>query len=121
MRISLILLLAFSLQISALQAQVTLENCQQWTREHYPLLRQQALHDASLQLRLEQLDKQRLPQFAALAKANLQSEAIKVPFSAPGQEPIELPLYGLQAYGEATYTIYDGGVIKATKALENQQ
>jgi len=121
MRIPLILLLAFSLQLSALQAQVTLENCQQWTREHYPLLRQQALHDASLQLRLEQLDKQRLPQFAALAKANLQSEAIKVPFSAPGQEPIELPLYGLQAYGEATYTIYDGGVIKATKALENQQ
>ncbi len=120
MRIFLIIL-SLSLSISVLQAQVTLGDCRQWTREHYPLMRQQALYDASLQLRLDQLDKQRLPQFSVLAKANLQSEAIKVPFSAPGQEPIELPLYALQAYGEATYSIYDGGVVKATKALETWQ
>lgn len=103
------------------QVPVSLETCYEQARQQYPLLQQGALNEQALALRLEQLQLQRMPQIAVQGQATFQSEAVKVPFAPPGGEPIELPLFGAKLYAEGLYSIYDGGLNKASQNLEKSQ
>lgn len=100
---------------------VGLEACYEQARQQYPLLKQGALNDQALTLKLEQLHLQKMPQIALQGQATFQSESVKVPFAPPGGEPIELPLFGAKVYAEGLYSIYDGGLNKAGQELEKRQ
>ncbi len=60
----------------------------------------------------------RMPSVTFQALGTLQSENVQLDFPAQVPLPaIELPLYRVQAYGEASYVLYDGGRLDATRAL----
>ncbi|GJM33389.1 MAG: hypothetical protein DHS20C18_23900 [Saprospiraceae bacterium] len=101
------------------QSTVRLEDCYRWAQEHHPIQQRKALLDMQHQLALSQLDKSRLPSLFWNTEAGLQSESVKVPFSIPGTEKIELPLVNVRSTLDLNYTIYDGGMKEIQRKLEN--
>jgi outer membrane protein TolC len=84
----------------------------------YPLMRQQALHEAITQLQTENLNKNYLPQLAANARASYQSDVTTVPIEMPG---VNIPgpdkdMYDF--YLSLDQLIWDGGVTRQQKLLQ---
>ena len=90
---------------------------------NYPLLDNAALARQLYERQLELLDIARRPTLTARADARLQSEATQLVSEGEQALPLEvdLPLYSAQAYGEARYTILDGGLNRARRALAAAQ
>jgi hypothetical protein len=86
--------------------------------ESYPLTAKTGLLQQASGLKLEQLDAARRPVIDWQGQASYQSETVQFPFELPGVKPIELPLFRAQTSINAGYTIYDGGMAEAQKALE---
>jgi outer membrane protein TolC len=97
---------------------ITLEDCYQWALERHPLQDKPALLDQQTQLRLEQIDLERLPQLQLNAQASYQSETVQFPLDIPGAEIPELPLFRAQASVDGSYLLYDGGLQEARKSIE---
>lgn len=105
---------------SGLWAQDTLqlERCYEAALAQAPVLANESHLRTLGAHQLARLDAMRMPAIAFRATGTLQSENIQLDFppQAPLQ-PIELPLYRLQAWGEVSYVLYDGGRTEAAKAL----
>jgi outer membrane protein TolC len=99
---------------------VRLEQCYAWAEAAYPLREKTPLLEQAAQLRIDQARIERLPQVEARFLAGLQSEVPDFPFDLPPPigDPLDLPLYRLQATVQANYLIYDGGLAKARIAQE---
>ncbi|MCF8366287.1 MAG: TolC family protein [Bacteroidales bacterium] len=97
---------------------LTLDFCHKRAVEVYPLVKQKSLNDESSALRLENLDKNYLPQFELNGRASYQSEVTKVPINIPGMD-IPSPdkdVYDL--YLGLNQLIWDGGITKDQKNIE---
>jgi outer membrane protein TolC len=84
----------------------------------YPLMRQQALHEAITQLQTENLNKNYLPQLAANARASYQSDVTKVPLEMPG---VAIPSPDKDMYDfylSLDQVIWDGGLTRQQKLLQ---
>jgi len=112
-----ILFLGATGQIGA-QDSLRLEQCYEAALNRAPVLRNEAQLRTLGDHQLARLDALRLPAITFQASGTLQSENISLDFppQAPLQ-PIELPLYRAQAWGEARYLLYDGGRTEAAKAV----
>jgi outer membrane protein TolC len=97
---------------------LALEECYKKAMESYPLTAKTGLLQQASGLKLEQLDAARRPVIDWQGQASYQSETVQFPFELPGVKPIELPLFRAQTSINAGYTIYDGGMAEAQKALE---
>lgn len=100
-------------------------------------LRLAALHAAALQrdpraaqalmqarateLRLRNLDAERLPQLELRGEATRQSEVATIPIALPGVEAPEPPRSRFEAALEAQVTLYDGGVRGERRNVERAQ
>lgn len=97
---------------------LTLDFCHKRAVEVYPLVKQKALNDESSLVRMENLNKNYLPQLDLNGRASYQSEVTKVPISIPGMN-IPSPdkdMYDL--YLGLNQLIWDGGITKEQKNLE---
>lgn len=118
---------------------VTIEQCQQWARENYPLVRQFGLVEHAREYNLANASRNYLPQLSFEGKASWQSEALKIPLEIPSQVmvkvpqdvpgmggkeiPVELPGVKLPESSQdqyvatlkATQVLWDGGRIGAAK------
>ncbi|MCB0515524.1 MAG: transporter [Chitinophagales bacterium] len=92
----LVLLIFASFSISYSQNEtITLEECQQWAQDNYPLVKQLALIEQSTDFTLENINKAKLPQISLNGQFTYQSEVTSIPINIPN---IEIPTINKQQY-----------------------
>lgn len=120
---SLIITFLSVLLVFTVQAQtpdtLTLDFCHKRAVEVYPIVKQRILNEEIAGLRNKNTDKNYLPQFDLTGRATYQSDVTKVPISFPG---VSIPtpdkdMYDL--YLGLNQLIWDGGMTKEQKNLEN--
>ncbi len=105
-------------------AQITLETCRQSAQENYPLLKQSELFEQITALKINNIKNTYLPQLNLNAQATLQSDvtSIELPPSILAMgldlEPVSIDQYKL--YIDIKQNIWDGGVSKSQKQIEQQ-
>ena len=113
----------FLLFIGLINAQetITLEQCYQWSRENYPLIKKQELIKKAEQYTTENALKGWLPQVNITAQATYQNDVTQFPVKLPNVnvEPLSKDQY--KAYADVSQTIYDGGNIRNQKNLAKIQ
>ena len=116
----LILFLFLILAISSSYGQeLSLDSCQSMARKNHPLLRQAGIIDQISELRQQNISTLNLPQFDLTARGSWQSDVTKFSMKLPGfagPEPLAKDQY--KAYIDIKQRIYDGGVSKKNKELE---
>lgn len=119
-KITIIVLIVLSSIYVEAQNVITLNACRDSAVIHYPLSRQAALLEESKELKLQNLNKSYLPSMALNGQVHYQSDVTKVPLQ-------NLPISGIEQLSNDWYkfsldvnqVIYDGGVTKHQKALED--
>jgi len=113
----------FLLFIGLINAQetITLEQCYQWSRENYPLIKKQELIKKAEQYTTENALKGWLPQVNITAQATYQNDVTQFPVKLPNVnvEPLSKDQYKVIA--DVSQTIYDGGNIRNQKNLAKIQ
>ena len=102
-------------------AQVTLEQCKEWARANYPLIRRYDLVEQSRQFTVENAMKEWLPQVGLSAGASYQSDVTSLPVEIPG---VDIPALSKDQYDVSltvTQQVYDGGQTAAAKRIANAQ
>ena len=109
----------FLLFIGLINAQETiaLEQCYQWSRENYPLIKKQELIKKSEQYTTENALKGWLPQINIVGQATYQNEVTELPIKLPNISVDPLSKDQYKVYADISQTIYDGGNIKNQKKL----
>jgi len=97
---------------------LTLIQSQDLAQKNYPLIKQRQLIKKTEAISLENLQKGFLPQLNISAQATYQSDVTKIPVSVPGFsfDPPSKDQYKLVA--DVSQLIYDGGITKEQKALQ---
>jgi len=103
---------------------LTLEYCHQQAVANHPLQKQFALIDASGALQVKNIGKNYLPDLAINGQMSYQSDVTKVPF--PVQTNPDMAIYPIdkdwyKITFDVNQLIYDGGVTKHNKLLENTE
>lgn len=108
--------------------EISLSECFTWAKETYPAFQQQEINTQITNLKLEQIDIQKMPTINWNAQMTFQSEAISLELPIPNFEAVNMPLLRGQTTVDVNYTIYDGGILDAQKdglktelAAKNQQ
>ena len=100
---------------------VTLEQCQNWSRENNPVLKQLELYQQILTLKTENNATSYLPQVNLNGQATYQSDVTKVGISIPN---VHIPSVGKDQYKfylDFKQTIWDGGISKAKTAIDEAE
>lgn len=118
---SLIVLSLFILPVfSQTTNSITLEECLEGAVGSHPLQKSKSILSGMLSSQNTILDKGALPSLAWKGQARLQSESVQLDFDNPMFPSFELPIYSAQSTVELNYTLYDGGMRKAAKAINEQ-
>ena len=116
MKIKIVFFLLFAGLFSA-QETLTLEQCYQWSRENYPLIKKQELIKKAEQYTTENALKGWLPQINIVGQATYQNEVTELPIKLPNISVDPLSKDQYKVYADISQTIYDGGNIKNQKKL----
>jgi outer membrane protein TolC len=97
---------------------LTLEKVNELAKQNYPLIKQQELVSRTRDITVENLQKNFLPQFSLSGQATYQSEVTQVKIPVPGIniEPLNKDQYKILA--DVNQLVYDGGVIKQQKQIQ---
>ena len=100
---------------------ITIEQCYQWSRENYPLIKKQELIKKAEQYTTENALKGWLPQVNITAQATYQNDVTQFPIKLPNVnvEPLSKDQY--KVFADVSQTIYDGGNIRNQKNLAKIQ
>lgn len=108
----------------AAQQRVTLEQCREWARANFPLIRQYGLIDRTEQYNLSNAAKSLLPQFAVNAQATYQSEVTRLPFDTeeissmiPGFTVPSVSKDQYKVTAELSQSIWDGGMSRSVREI----
>ena len=99
-------------------AEISLDQCQELARKHYPLLRQKGLLEAANQLAVKNLGNAWLPQLDLNLQASYQSDVTAVPIEVPGFEIPTPPKDQYRAVLNVNQAIYEGGMVKRQKEVQ---
>ncbi len=119
---TLLMLLSANLTPQRLSAQtvkqLTLEEAYDFGRKNYPLIRQKDLVNKTAELTIANLQKGFLPQIAIAGQASYQSAVTEIlfPVAGVGVTPLSKDQYRLVS--DISQMVYDGGVIKEQKNLQ---
>lgn len=109
-------------------AQYTLDYCQTKARDNYPMIVQYGFIESSREFRIDNANKNYLPQISLSAKASYQSEVTEIPFTLPGATIKSMSKDQYSAVVQLEQTIWDGGATlsqkegaKAQAALEKSK
>ncbi|HEY8918902.1 MAG TPA: TolC family protein, partial [Chitinophaga sp.] len=100
---------------------LTLEQCQQLAREHYPLLRQKQVLDSILKLQVKNTNTAYLPQAELNGQATYQSAVTEFPFKVPGVSIPEFSKDQYRATIDVKQLLYDGGATRQQRELQTIQ
>src|SRR5690242_3403214 len=115
------IILAFFLITSALMANaqsnsVSLDSCYVLAKKNYPIVKQYELIAKSNEYTLANISKGYLPQININGQVTYQSDVTQLPKAIPGVTVLSKDQYKI--YAEADQVIYDGGVMKQQKKLQ---
>lgn len=99
------------------QETLTLEQCYQWSRENYPLIKKQELIKKAEQYTTKNALKGWLPQIQIVGQATYQNDVTQFPVKLPNVSVDPLSKDQYKVYADVSQTIYDGGNIKNQKKL----
>ena len=103
------------------QETLTLEQCYQWSRENYPLIKKQELIKKSEQYTTKNALKGWLPQIQIVGQATYQNDVTQFPVKLPNVSVDPLSKDQYKVYADVSQTIYDGGNIKNQKKIAKAQ
>lgn len=105
-------------QSPAQQTVLSLQKAYEMARQNYPLVKQKDLLKQTSLLSIENLQKGFLPQLSLNGQATYQSEVTQVKIPVPGVtvDPLSKDQYKLLA--DISQLIYDGGIIRQQKNLQ---
>ena len=109
-------LMACSLLLNAQTNSISLDSCYLLAKRNYPLVKQYELIEKTKDYSLENIAKGYLPQININGQATYQSDITQLPKIIPGVPVLTKDQYRL--YAEADQPIYDGGIIKEQKKLQ---
>jgi outer membrane protein TolC len=98
--------------------QISLEEAWQKALAHYPLTRQRELLQQTEHLTLRNLNRGNFPQLLVSGQATYQSEVTQLPGSLDGFRPQPLSKDQYKVVADLSQVIYDGGVTRAQKNLQ---
>jgi outer membrane protein TolC len=110
------ILTACTLIVSAQSGTVSLDTCYVLAKKNYPLVKQYELIAKTREYSLENIAKGYLPQINISGQASYQSDVTGLPKSIPGAPVLSKDQYKI--YADINQPIYDGGVIKEQKKLQ---
>jgi len=103
--------------------EITLDYCYGKAEQNHPLSQNFQLIDRAAELKIENLNKNYLPDFDLNGSAHYQSDVTKVPSIVPMSEfriePIDKDWYKLTL--DLQQTVYDGGLTKRNKMVEQAE
>ena len=110
--------LLFPFALSAQTENLSLQKAYELAQQNYPLIKQRDLIKQSKDITVENLGKGFLPQFSLSGQATYQSEVTQVKIPIPGVtvNPLDKDQYKFLA--DINQLIYDGGVIKEQKNIQ---
>lgn len=116
----LLFILSTTLGLAALQAQeISLDSCQSWARQNHPLLKQSGVIDEISALKQKSIESGNLPQIDLTGRATYQSDVTKLMLTLPGVSLRELSKDQYKLYIDIKQKLYDGGISKSRKAVED--
>ena len=95
---------------------ITLDSCYFLARQNYPLIKQHELISKTSGYTLQNISKGFLPQININGQATYQSDMTQLPKTIPGVPVLTKDQYKI--YAEIDQPVYDGGVIKAQKKIQ---
>lgn len=110
-------LVIFSILISSIgfgQNSVSLDSCIVWAKNHYPLIRQNALIMQNSDVSLKAINENWFPKLSFLAQGVYQSEVVSIPGFATG-----FPHDSYLTQVSLDQTLFEGGQTKQQKNIEN--
>lgn len=109
--------LLFPMALSA-QPTMKLQEAYDLAQAHYPVSKQKELINQTSSLTLENIAKGFLPQFSLSAQASYQSDVTRLPIQLPGLQVTPPAKDQYKIVADASQLIYDGGVLKDQKNLQ---
>lgn len=109
-------LVAGGLTANGQSAVLSLETCYQLARENYPLIQQRDLISMSSAYTIENVKKGYLPRVNINGQATYQSDVTQFPSQLPGVSVLSKDQYRI--YAELNQPIYEGGIIRQQKKLQ---
>ena len=115
-----VLILVFLIQkVDGQSAPLTLEQCYELARQNFPLIKQKDLIAQSKEYSIANVHSGNLPQVTLIAQATYQSDVTKVSIDNPAFPKIQpLSKDQYKIYAEINQSLYDGGAIKRSSALQ---
>lgn len=114
----LLLLLLMPAMLHAQQSTLTLEKVYTLAQQNYPLIKQRDLLKQTTNITLDNLGKGFLPQFSLSGQATYQSDVTQIKISIPGVQVASLSKDQYKVLADVNQLVYDGGVIKQQKTLQ---
>jgi len=114
----LIILLLIPFQFAYGQIDVPLDSCYEWAQKNYPNLRQSELWQEIYSLNQENHETTYLPKVTLNGQITYQSDVTEIPVSMPGIAIPTVTKDRYNAFAELQQTIWDGGISKSNKTLE---
>jgi outer membrane protein TolC len=114
--IILCFLTACSSMLNAQSQSISLDSCYVLAKRNYPLIKKYGLIVKSNEYSLENIAKGFLPQINLTGQASYQSDVTTFPKSIPGVPILSKDQYKI--YAEVNQPIYDGGIIKEQKKIQ---
>ena len=114
--IALCFLTACSFILNAQSKILSLDSCYALAKNNYPLIKKHELITKSKDYLLENIAKGLLPQINIAGQASYQSDVTTFPKSIPGVPVLSKDQYKI--YAEVNQPIYDGGIIKEQKRIQ---
>ncbi len=99
---------------------LSLNKAYQMARENYPLIKQKELLQKTSFLTLENMNTAYLPQFSLNGQASYQSDVTSVSIPLPGFHITALSKDQYKFWGELNQLIYDGGMVKNQKEIQEK-
>jgi outer membrane protein TolC len=109
-------LLLIAVAADAQSNSVTLDSCYSFARQNYPLIKQQELISKTSEYTMSNISKGFLPQINMNGQTSYQSDVTQLPKTIPGVPVLTKDQYKI--YAEIDQPVYDGGVIKARKKIQ---
>ncbi len=110
-------LLLITITTKAQSNSITLDSCYFLARQNYPLIKQQELITKTSEYTLENITKGFLPKININGQVTYQSDVTQLPKTIPGVPVLTKDHYKI--YAEIDQPVYDGGVIRAQKKIQD--
>ena len=117
----------FAAYCVCLQAQITLDECQELARDNYPLIKQYGLIEQSTEFSVSNASKAYLPQVSLAAQASYQSDVASFPkemTNAYKQMGVDMKGLNKDQYKvavEVNQIVWDGGLTRAQKDISTAE